>query len=358
MLSVDSFRCVTTACALVFFGCLANAQSIVPAYSSAVAPTALPAESAIQPAAELQSAAVAGRRLESTPTAEFDNRAQDQVWMVSSRRLGSRNCSVDSLDVRKRVAGGRWQTSSASAFLAPDPDGIRRPVVIFVHGNRSSLDKAIRRGLQTYEQTILPWNNAPAIRFVIWAWPADQIAGPIRDVRIKAHRADEHAFHLARFLQQMDPQTPVSIIGFSFGGRVALGALHLVGGGAIDGCGLPIAAHPVSPVNLTLAVPAIRNDCLITTRNRAYSQINHFDLVYNSRDAYLNLYRFTRFDNKNPALGYTGIRGLNRLPDHEFRVHQFNAARFVGVEHDYLEYITDQRIESSVRNHLLIGFPQ
>lgn len=348
MLFVDPFHFATTACVVAFFGCAANAQSVPPTLGAAA-----PAVVLAEPANRLPVAIE--RRFESTLPAEFSNRAQDQVWMVSSRRLGSRNGRVDSLDVRQRDEGGCWQTSSAAAFFAPEPDGVRRPVVIFIHGNRWSLEKAIRRGMLTYEQTILPMKDAPPMRFVIWAWPADPIAGPIRDVRIKAHRADEHAFHVARFLQQIDPSTPVSIIGFSYGGRVALGALHLVGGGAIDGCGLPIAAHPVSPVNLTLAVPAIRNDALITTRSRAYSQINHLDLVYNSRDAYLNLYRFLRFDNKTPALGYTGICGLHRLPDHEFRVHQFNAAQFVGDEHDYLEYITDHHIEASVRNHLLIG---
>ncbi len=352
MLSDVSFRRVSTAFALAFFGCFANAQTIAPPLAYAASGSVIRAESTSLPKEVIQ------QRLESTPITEFDNRGKDQLWLVSSRRLGSRNCGVNSLDVRQRGGGDVWQPSSASAFFAPDPDEIRRPIVIFIHGNRWSLDKAIRRGLQTYEQTIVPWNDAPAMRYVIWAWPADQIAGPIRDVRIKAERADEHSFHLARFLQNIDPRTPVSIIGFSFGGRVSLGALHLIGGGTIDGCGLPSVSHPIAPVNLTLAVPAIRNDCLVTTRCRAYSQINHLDLVYNSRDSYLSLFRFTWFDNKRPALGYTGISGLNQLPDHSTRVHQFNAAQFVGREHDYLEYISDQRIEASLRRHLLIGFPQ
>ncbi len=355
---VDSSRFSITVCVLLLFARTVTAETAGSPWKSTVVESMPVVGSSSQPVASFDSEADAEFRLQSTPTAQFDNRFQDQVWMVSSRRLGSRNCSVNSLDVRQRMADGTWLNSSAPTFFAPDPDNIRRPVVVFIHGNRWSFDKAIRRGLQTYEQTIMPWHDAPAMRFVIWSWPADQIAGPIRDVRIKAHCADEHAFHLARFLQQLEPGTPVSLIGFSFGGRVALGALHLVGGGFIDGCGLPASGLPVSQVNLTLAVPAIRNDCLVTTRCRAWSQINHLDLLYNSRDTYLSLYRLTRFDNRTPALGYTGIAGLNRLPNQQSRVHQFNAARFVGVEHDYLEYITDNRIEANLRKHLLIGLPQ
>ncbi|WP_246112598.1 alpha/beta hydrolase [Allorhodopirellula solitaria] len=300
----------------------------------------------------------AERQLQATATENFDARALDQIWLVSSRRLGSRNASLDSLDIRRRVGGSCWQASSVVDFMAPDADGFQRPVVIFIHGNRWSLDKAIRRGLQTYNQTILQWPDAPPVRFVIWAWPADRIVGPIRDVRVKAQRADEHSFHLARFLQKMDPAIPVSIIGFSFGGRVALGALQLVGGGAIDGCGVPTAPHRVPPVNLALAVPAIRNDCLVTTHRCAYDQIKHLDLLYNNRDTYLSFYRFTRFDNRRPALGYTGVSGLHCLPDHDARVHQLNAARFVGMQHDYLEYITDHAVEAHLREHLLIGLTQ
>lgn len=342
------FRCQIAAVALVLLGHAASAEVVsIPAEIVQSEPVVAAAVLSDQVIAETYGA---------VPLPLLDNRALDQVWMVSSRRLGSKNCGIESLDVRQRI-GNAWHASSTSGFFAPEPDGIQRPIVIFIHGNRWSLDKAILRGMQTYQQTIMPWKEAPPMRFVVWTWPADQVAGPIRDVRIKADRADEHAFHLARFLQHVDPQTPVSILGFSFGGRVALGAMQLIGGGPLDGCCLPPAAHPISPINLTLAVPAIRNDCLTSTHRNAYSQINHLDLVYNSRDAYLNLYRFTRFDNRMPAMGYTGIRGLNRLPDYESRVHQFNAARFVGVQHDYLEYITDHRIEASLRKHLLIGLP-
>ncbi|MCM2373521.1 alpha/beta hydrolase family protein [Aporhodopirellula aestuarii] len=299
------------------------------------------------------------QRLEATPTAAFDSRASDEIWLISSRNLGSRNAPTESLDVRLRIQGNHWQSGSTANFFGPDPSGMNRPVVIFIHGNRWSIDKTIRRGLQTYDRTILPWKDAPPVRFVIWTWPSDAIPGPIRDVRIKAGKADQHAFHLARFLQRIDPNCQVSLIGFSFGGRLTLGALHLVGGGSVDGCGLGHSVAGYQPemsrnrFNVALVVPAIRNDCMISVRSQAYHQINDLFLLYNSRDTYLGLYKFTRFDGKNPALGYTGICGLNHFPDHSYRVQQFNSSRAVGSEHDFLEYISDRRIEANLRKHIL-----
>ncbi|EMI53601.1 alpha/beta hydrolase family protein [Rhodopirellula sallentina] len=298
------------------------------------------------------------QRLQALPNSAFDKRASDEIWLISSRHLCSRHASIESLDVKKRVNGSHWKTESVHSLLGPDPTGMNRPIVVFVHGNRWPLDKAIRRGLQTYDQTIFPWRDAPSLRFVIWTWPSDAIPGPIRDVKTKASKADQHAFHFARFLQSVAPPTPLSVVGYSYGGRVSLGALHLMGGGRIDGYHLsnaPPAFSGVSQrINLTLVVPAIRNNCLIGTRAQAYSQINRLFLVYNNRDRYLNLFKFTRFGGKNPALGYTGVCGLSRLPDHTYRVDQFNASRAVGTDHDFLEYISDQRIETRLRAHLLL----
>lgn len=292
----------------------------------------------------------------SMPVAERTLRAQDEIWLVSSRGLGSTNCSSDSLDVHFRT-NYQWQSSTASHLIAATDAQRHLPTVIFVHGNRWPLEEAIRRGLQTYEQTFLNWHDAPAVRFVIWTWPSDAIPGPIRDVRIKAERADEHSFHLARMLQRMPPASNVSLIGYSYGGRVTLGALHLLGGGAVEGKMLPRTVAASTPrVNLTLMVPAIRNDALNTTRSRAYSQLNHLYVLYNSRDTYLGLFKITRFSERSPALGYTGIAGLNCLPDHGVRVKQFNAAQIVGQDHDYVQYITDQRVEQGIRQHLFLGF--
>ncbi|MEZ6087743.1 MAG: hypothetical protein R3C05_06915 [Pirellulaceae bacterium] len=295
-------------------------------------------------------------RLETAPLSAFDARDRDEIWVISSRHAGSRHHPLHALQFRRQIEGDVWQTESADRFLN-DPSGTDRirNTVIFVHGNRTPEQKAVRRGLQTYDQTFKEASNAPSSRFVIWLWPADQIPGQIRDVRTKAYRADEHAFHLARLIGALPADEFVSVIGYSFGGRLSVDAMHLLGGGSL--CGSQLGATNVRPnsINLTLVVPAIRNDCFVSTRRAALHKVNHLFVMYNTRDQYLKLYKFLRLDNFTPALGFTGICGLPAGHYHGDRIDQYNASSQVGPDHDYLGYIADERVERGVQQNLFHG---
>jgi len=289
-------------------------------------------------------------RIAAAPAMQSD----DEIYLVSSRRLGSRNCDVNSLDVRQRV-GGRWYSSTPQTLFSADASFAYKPTVILVHGNGWSFSEAIRRGLQFYHEVLSPWHDKPPIRFIIWTWPSDRILGPIRDVRIKADRAEDHSFHLARFVQRLPPSSQVSMIGYSYGSRVTLGSLNLLGGGSVNGSRIAPSPIPTSRVNLTLIAPAIRNDALVASMPRAFGQINHLFVMYNHRDRYLSLFRFTRFSGKTPAMGYTGLACLNRLPGASYRVDQFDAAQVVGPNHDYSEYINDRNVEQRLRRNLFFA---
>ncbi len=292
-------------------------------------------------------------QLRQTPIEEFDQRSRDEVWLISSRHLGSRNFTLSSLEFKRRIEGNQWQNETLESFLAPAASAKNLPVVMYIHGNRNSRSMAIRRGLQTYDRTFLDWKQAPSVRFIIWTWPSDRISGNIRDIRTKAARAEQHAFHLARLLGRMKQQSKVALIGYSYGGRLAINALHLAGGGSVDGCRLMPHELSAQRVNLTLMAPAIRNDCFCGERWMALKQIDNLFLLYNSQDPYLRFFGLARFDGFNKALGYTGIRSYRR--GYLGSLQQYNAARRVGPEHDYLEYITDKRIEAMVRRNILPG---
>jgi esterase/lipase superfamily enzyme len=225
-------------------------------------------------------------------------------------------------------------------------------MVFHVHGNRASEAKATKRGMQTYDRTFLEWKDAPPVRFVIFTWPSDQIKGAIRDVREKAARADQHVFHLARLLTRLGQYREVSLIGYSYGGRLSLNAVHLASGGAI--CGKKIATNPMKlpSLNLILLAPAIRNDCFHTSRTRALDCVNSVFLLYNSQDQLLKYFRYAKFDCERPALGFTGAANLRQLPVSSDWFKQFNASQNVGADHDYLEYIADKRIEKMVQDNL------
>lgn len=294
---------------------------------------------------------VAYAQLQSAPLTKFSQRSGDEVWAISSRHVDSIHCPTSSLQFKQRLGHGRWQRETSTSFFACDPSAPQHRTVIYVHGNRTTEPEAIREGLQTYDQTILKRNDTSPVRFIIWMWSSDRVCGQIRDVRIKAERADEHAFHLARLLTQL-PNTNVGIIGFSFGGRLTLGAMHLVGGGCIDGYRLRERHQLQATFDLSLVAPAIRYDCFVTTHDMALRHTERLLLLYNTQDQYLKLYRFFGFDTFNPALGSTGICGVYCADRDRAVIKQHDASQRVGREHDYLKYLVDKRIEQWIRDNL------
>ena len=294
-------------------------------------------------------------KLQVVPLSSIPTRPQDQIWMISTRKLCSSEAALESLVFRQRIQGDNWHDASLDEFLVGDGGGDKRPTLFYVHGNRVTPEKALRRGLLTYQRIILDWQGAPPIRFVIFTWPSDEISGQIRDVRTKACRADEHAFHLARLLAKMEEHREVSLIGHSFGGRLSIGALHLLGGGSIHCKRLPMSEKTPPSVNLTLTAPAIRNDCFSTTRTKAMTKINHLFVMHNSRDEFLKFFRLAKFDGRNPALGLTGLLCHEQFTSHRGRIEQLDVTLEVGIEHAYLDYLVDERVSNLIRRNLFFS---
>ena len=275
------------------------------------------------------------------------SRPFDQIDVANTRRLSSQFAPLSSVRYQRRLGPGRFQTLDAGT-AGQDLDGIPRTTIVYVHGNRIESDEAYSRGLETYRQLLRGAVAAPPIRFVIWTWPADQIPGPFRDVRVKASRADEHAFHLARFLNSLPPGVRVGVIGFSYGGRQAIGAMHLLGGGTINRRGIETFGKAGRDISLTVLAPAIRNDCFSCTRTKALNVVDRLFVLYNTGDPALRLFRFLRFDEKRPALGLTGVAG--RIDRSQLR--QYDARQLVGPRHDYVRYIDDPRVDRLLRENL------
>jgi hypothetical protein len=317
--------------------------------NEAIRPTADDADS-IAPDAVGEESAV--DILEDAAPEDFGKRQHDQIWLISSRGVYSPHASSTNLSYCQRIEGDQWRDESFESFTSPAHDGRPRRTLIYIHGNRTTSEEALTDGLAVYDQTFLQWEDASPVRFVIWTWPSDRIGGEIKDVRTKACYAEQHAFHLARLLTQMREHQQVAIIGYSFGGRLAINALHLVGGGSVHGYGLETQDRSIPPVNLTLMAPAIRNDCFCNTKWMGLSKINHLFILYNSKDIYLQFYRLAKFDENHDALGFTGMPCRRRGYLNSNQIEQFNAATRVGRDHSYLSYIVDKRVEQIVRRNI------
>jgi hypothetical protein len=274
-------------------------------------------------------------------------RTQDSVWLVSSR--GVSNCCAagdcaQSLRYWHFGTDCQWAASDLAAFLAEEDDCDQ--TIVFVHGNRieAGQDRAV--GLGVYA-SLVPRGESTRVRYVIFSWPAGQIRGPLRDVREKAARTTPAAHHLAAMLAEIDPQEPVGLIGFSYGGPIITGALHLNAGGRLHA--YEPSTHlegPLEAVRAALLVPAQdrRTLALGGPHEQAGALLDHLLLVTNCCDPAMRLYHLSVKCGNPVALGYRGLGGYaTSIPS----LDQMDACGYIGKIHDLDPYLHSPAIMSA-----------
>ena len=276
------------------------------------------------------------------------------MWLVSNRGLG---CNVEqqvqNLKYWRYDCERSWVRSSLAELLAADDGGV---TTVFVHGNRIAWDEAFTKGWGAYRTLVCSADERP-VRFIIWSWPSDPIRGPVQDAREKACRTNPTGYYLGWFLDQLNPEAPVSLMAHSFGARVVTGALHVLGGGQIDGHRLDERNHPVrQAMAVVLLVAALDSDWLMPGRfhGQAMSQVSSMLLVNNSCDILLKRYhRIYGRRCSQQALGYTGLASWAATAADWTKVSQLNAAPIVGHRHAFAGYIGSPGLVARMRPHLL-----
>jgi len=286
-------------------------------------------------------------------------RCQDEIWTVSTVHLGCPRrgeLSEPCWRVRRYLPGVGWQTSTATEFFAgQSPDVINTN---YVHGYRVEPCETIDRGLYVYRLlTSDSCDCSPCdrvLRHVIWVWPSDKsdaggrpIKKVVRDVNLKANRAYVDAYYMGWWLSQFHPHTEVNLMGFSYGSRVILGALDLVGGGTWCGRALPLGGHnPSIRADVFAFAAALPCNALSPggVDQRAANVIDCLVNVYNPRDPVLK-----RFSNLVPSdnvcpMGYVGVPASARV-----RYKNVNAARSIGTHHDFMRYVSSPGLMSHMR---------
>lgn len=281
-----------------------------------------------------------------------------QVWVISSRHSGR----CDSHDAglhywRHDDLSGQWAPASHEEFVAADQPGV--PTCVYVHGNRISHQEAVCNGWQAYQRIAGQCQADMPLRFVIWSWPSTEIQGQLKDVQYKACVSDSHAWHLAWLIDQLDPQAPTSLIGYSYGSRLIGGCLHLLGGGRLAGHALMGRVHPDRlPVRVVLMAGALDSHSLVPNgRNgRAMTQVERMLVMINPLDPVLFHYPHLGglFHKGPPALGLTGL-SLASLGHERDKVSLWNVSRYVGSEHDWRRYIYSPRVVSALREYALFA---
>ncbi|MDO5580879.1 MAG: hypothetical protein Q4G69_07065 [Planctomycetia bacterium] len=152
---------------------------------------------------------------------------ENEIWMISSERAASCNSGSECLDFWK-LSSGCWNTQTEETFLSGN--GRFPATIVFIHGYLTDMQMAVQEGnLLRHRITSLQKKyriDAP-FRLVIWKWDSTKTFTRIRrDALSKAVLANCDGQCLASLFSKMDKPERITLVGFSFGGRMAGSALQ------------------------------------------------------------------------------------------------------------------------------------
>jgi hypothetical protein len=278
-------------------------------------------------------------------------RPQDEILLVNVRPVGcccdpavlADGVQIESYQPVDESGCRQWQASNMANVVAADPSV---STVIFVHGNRLTNWDAKSEGVAAYRRIVRQCTDDSPIRFVIFSWPSAQIPGPLKDVRVKAARTRPAGCQLAWFVDQLPAETPLTMVGFSYGARIVTGSLNILGGGSGGPAGLQ---HPDRrPVNALLMAAALNSDWLCPghCHGQAMSVVHEMVLVDNCEDRAMKYYRFSTTNGNPQALGLCGPTCID--PAGAAKIVKLNVARYVGSEHDLFCYLSAPGVTSEI----------
>ena len=275
------------------------------------------------------------------PTAEAD-----EILLISTRAVGT---SCDGQRMSDNLKCHRFEISENGRPIWKPTDWrdalqSNSPVrtVVYVHGNRIEPGEDRLRGMMIYRSLTVHGKPKQPIRYIIWSWPATTIPGFIKDMKVKAARTCPAGWQLAWFLDQLPTETPVSLVGYSYGARVASGALHVLGGGKLGGKRLTERLHPGRPpIRVAMIAAAFDADWILPGKyhGRAVSQMEELVLVTNHRDPAMRLFHFSVDRGRIHALGKEGVPRPQALDKAARRIRPLDMTHEVGRSHLLVDYL-------------------
>jgi hypothetical protein len=146
------------------------------------------------------------------------------------------------------------------------------------------------------------------------------------------------------------------LMGYSFGARISTGTLHLLGGGSINDCSLPIriTTTPRAPRRAVLLAAAVGRDALAPghRHSEALTQVDRMVIMINPRDRVLKFFPVL-CDDGQEALGLSGPAGLEANTALGSRVILFNVMPYVQKHHLSLEYQKSPEIMACIRDEVM-----
>jgi hypothetical protein len=189
------------------------------------------------------------------------------------------------------------------------------------------------------------------MRFVIWSWQTDPGRHPVQLIRSHAYRADTDAWYLGWLLSRMDRRVPIGLAGYSFGARVATGAIHLMGGGQLLGSSLKLDPKAGRPIISAVLLAAAEDDGWLSPgapNGMAIPTVDRMLLLNNGCDSALKHYPLMDRCTRASALGYVG------LATSDPKIEQFDECCAVGTEHNWANYFCNECLVALMRPYLYL----
>ena len=300
-------------------------------------PAAIPADATgAQPATQAPVASTPA-----APPAAFNDY---DYWIVSSRSCDGRPQAGDGarcLRFFRRTSERTLIVENRDTFLASiRPD---RPVCFVTHGSYNWWRDVVAesRKINRWVRSGLP--GAP-IQVVIFTWPSDgtmPFVFPL-DIAILGRKSAAHSVYLATLITQLPKDQRVVIVGHSHGARTAVAALHLLGGGTLEGGqALPPGFSVPDHLRAVLLAAAIDHQWL--NPDDRYGQAllvpEQVLLMRNSRDATLAVYPMRKGLGER-ALGREGLNQQDRfvLGPLGSKIVELDAADFAAWHHSFADF--------------------
>lgn len=285
----------------------------------------------------------------------------DEILLISTRALGT-TCDPAKLERELVCRRLTIDAESRPAWVDYDWHNLqnraesRRKTVIYVHGNRVELGSDAAEGMAVYDSLVRARRNNEPIRYIIWSWPSGKIPGLIKDYKVKAERTNEVAWQLAWFLDQLPSETPLALMGYSYGARTVSGSMHLLGGGQLDELRFADRQYPNRPPMRVALVAAAYDADWVTpgeVHERAISQIERMVVVTNRLDPAMRFFRLSTKHSRMDALGLAGVANRQKLGTASNRIQTIDVTAEVGRSHVIYDYLADEPKISRMWRELL-----
>ena len=279
------------------------------------------------------------------PTNGFDA-AANECWFVSSDHLNGASSSDPENLYFWKAGGNLYEPSDFAAFLSSGrSDAV---TVIVIHGNLADQRTALEQGTAVCQRLELIQRQrgiATPFRLIIWKWPSEKTFKGVRpDSQFKASLADANGTRLAALLSRLPAESPVAMIGFSFGARTAGSALELLAGGTVQGTALPSEQLAASASHryrlLLLASAANYGDFGVGGKYALGTRLlSNLWEVYNPTDKALKFYPLLYKGSRATAMGVSPMNGAALPENLRGRAWSVNAS-YLGPEHDFYQQLS------------------